>query len=59
MKAWEIVGYTGEGFVLCTECHAKRVNPIDYRPIFASDDDWEEMTCDECNETLADVELNT
>jgi len=47
MKAWEIVGYTGEGFVLCTECHAKRVNPIDYRPIFASDDDWEEMTCDE------------
>ncbi len=57
MKAWEIVGYTGEGYTLCTECYSllcveaqKELNPI-----FACNEDWEEMTCDNCNETLGSV----
>ena len=58
MKAWDIVGYTGEGYALCPECYSlleletqKTLNPI-----FASNEDWEEMTCDDCLETLGDVE---
>lgn len=63
MNATEIVGFTADAGAWCLEC-ARQVypdceeqdvedgegNPV--HPIFASDEGWEDMTCDGCNETL-------
>lgn len=59
MKAWEIVGYadTENGAVYCLDC--ARSHPPDqlsaYTPIFASSEDWELNTCDDCLALLNDT----
>ena len=51
MHATEVVGWTnGTGCAFCTDCEPEDCD--EKSPIFASDEDWEPMTCDACTETL-------
>lgn len=67
MKAWEIVGYTYEAACHCVGCTEDRfgIEPSKGydvedsegntpKPIFASDEGWEEDMCGTCGERLED-----
>lgn len=54
-----IVGWTYDGAVYCTDHKPKRTSSADDRPtpiLDVQDEGWETDTCDECGETLGDVE---
>jgi hypothetical protein len=65
MKAWEIVGYTYEAGIHCTDCAEKRFTAAtlkadtaedsegnEVHPIFVSDEGWEDETCSDCGEGI-------
>lgn len=55
MHATDIVGWTDAwGSAYCLE-HEPEIEQEHKHPIFASDEGWEDMSCDECHRTLADV----
>lgn len=56
MKAYDIVGYTRDAEVICTDCNGHMNESADFNPIFASEEGWESHVCDSCKNTLGDVE---
>jgi transposase-like protein len=52
MKAYEIVAYvTDDGECVCPDCSTSKIRK-NSTPIFAGDEDWEDMTCSMCDEVL-------
>jgi hypothetical protein len=56
MKTTDVVGYTCDGEIFCISCAGDEVEEDESEPIFAQNEDWEEMVCDFCGDTLGDVE---
>jgi hypothetical protein len=55
MFAYEIIGYVLESECYCLDCApAGLCNGEDVTPVFAGDEDSEDMTCDFCYERLHD-----
>ena len=64
MKAWTVVAYAYEAALHCPECASKRFgeNPPPYAhgdregnlitPMFASSEDWQGESCDDCRAEL-------
>ncbi len=48
MQGMEIVGWVGQGFALCPEhISEKQADAKGMQPIFASNEGWEDITCDD------------
>lgn len=56
MNLAEVVGYAGDGAVYCTEHMSEdEAESLGYQPIFASDEGWEEMKCDQDDPDMAET----
>ncbi len=56
MKAYEVVGYQHNETVLCTDCVSEEEGESeDFIPYFVGDEQWEDLSCEECNCTLGDI----
>jgi hypothetical protein len=64
MKAWTILGYSGDADIYCVDCAMQKweisededvdSEGNEIHPIFASDDHIEEMICSACGCSLLD-----
>lgn len=62
MKSYTITGQanTRDGYALCLDCYdnslaSRTEDSSAWHSIFAGDEDWENMSCDDCLQRLGDT----